>query len=63
MRVLCPHCRCHLEILPDQSVAAVVCPSCGSSLEGINETLVSIKPETRLLGRFELIERVGRDQP
>ncbi len=33
MKVLCPHCRYPLEILPDQSVVANVCPSCGSSLD------------------------------
>jgi serine/threonine-protein kinase len=49
-----------LEIVPELSVASVICPSCGSGLDGVNETLVSIKPNTRLLGRFELIERVGR---
>ncbi len=60
MRVRCPHCRSPLEIIPEASIAAVICPSCGSSLDGVNETLISIKPDRRLLGRFELIERVGQ---
>ena len=60
MRVRCPHCHSPLEILPESSVASVICPSCGSGLGGVNETLVSIKPETRLLGRFELIQCVGK---
>ena len=60
MRVHCPHCQSPLEIVPETSVSSVICPSCGSGLDGVNETLVSIKPNTRLLGRFELIERVGR---
>ena len=60
MRVRCPHCHSPLEILPESSVASVVCPSCGSGLDGVNETLISIKPETRLLGRFELIQCVGK---
>ena len=60
MRVHCPHCQSPLEIVPETSVSSIICPSCGSGLDGVNETLISIKPNTRLLGRFELIERVGR---
>ena len=60
MRVRCPHCKSPLEIIEDQTVAEVICPSCGSSLNGVNQTLVSIRPDVKTLGRFELIERVGR---
>ena len=60
MRVRCPHCKSPLEIIEDQTVAEVICPSCGSSLNGVNQTLVSIRPDVKSLGRFELIERVGR---
>lgn len=60
MRVRCPHCYCPLEIVADKAVAEIICPSCGSSLDGINETLVSIRSDVKSLGRFQLIERVGR---
>ncbi|MBC7819026.1 MAG: protein kinase [Planctomycetaceae bacterium] len=60
MRVRCPHCHSPLEIVADEAVAEVICPSCGSSLAGVNETLISITPETRLLGHFQLVECVGR---
>jgi serine/threonine-protein kinase len=60
MRVRCPHCQSPLEIIADQAVAEVICPSCGSSLNGVNQTLISIRPGEKTLGRFQLIERVGR---
>lgn len=60
MKVRCPHCKSPLEILPDIAADEITCPSCGSGLSGVDQTLVSIRPDKRLVGRFELIEMVGR---
>jgi serine/threonine protein kinase/formylglycine-generating enzyme required for sulfatase activity len=60
MRVRCPHCHSPLEIVADECTTEIVCPSCGSNLDGINETLVSIRPDVKFIGRFQLVERVGR---
>lgn len=60
MKVHCPHCQSPLEILPDIASAEIFCPSCGSGLSGVEQTLVSIRPDKKLVGRFELLEIVGR---
>ena len=60
MRVRCPHCQSPLEIIEEEQLTDVICPSCGSNLDGVNETLISIRPEVKTIGRFQLMERVGR---
>ncbi len=60
MKVRCPHCQSPLEILEDSATDEIICPSCGSGLSGVEQTLISIRPGKRLVGRFELLECVGR---
>ncbi len=62
MRIRCPHCRNPIEVVDDQSLAEVCCPSCGSSfnLIGGSETLPYVPGTTvRRLGHFELLEQIG----
>jgi WD40 repeat protein/tRNA A-37 threonylcarbamoyl transferase component Bud32 len=61
MRIRCPHCRYGIEVLQDDPLTEVCCPSCGSafSLIGGQETISYRGEETRTIGRFELIEKIG----
>ena len=61
MRILCPHCHHGLEIVPDSPSDQVRCPSCGSQLDiGLDETITYRLPPHKTMGRFELIEHIGR---
>ncbi|MDA1054042.1 MAG: protein kinase, partial [Planctomycetota bacterium] len=67
MHVRCPHCHQPTEVVKDDSLQDLTCPSCGSrfSLLGEEEELVSTtatyqaKPG-KTIGHFELIEQVGQ---
>lgn len=57
----CPHCYSPLEFNSDDADDDVVCPSCGSSFRIDSEqTQTWTKGSLPKLGRFELIEAVGR---
>ena len=61
MRVKCPHCSKPIEIVAtDSTTEVVVCPSCGSNVSDGEQTLVQIRPIVKTLGRFDLIEMLGR---
>ncbi len=61
MRVKCPHCSKPIEIVATESTSdVVICPSCGSNVSDGEQTLVQIRSSVRTLGRFELIEMLGR---
>src|SRR6185503_646910 len=61
MRIRCPNCHHGLEIVPDTPAEFITCPSCGSQLDPKSGETVTYKPETRqVIGRFELLEHVGR---
>jgi serine/threonine-protein kinase len=63
MHIRCPHCQNPIELLPDEPDGSrVSCPSCGSALDFLRET-VQIQPDQRTkVGRFELLAHVGRGQ-
>ncbi len=57
----CPHCRNPIEIVVDSPEEELVCPSCGSSFRlDANRTQSWSKDKLPTLGKFELIEAVGR---
>lgn len=61
MRVKCPHCSKPVEIVAgDTTTEVVICPSCGSNVSDGERTLVQIRTSVKTLGRFELIEMLGR---
>lgn len=61
MRVKCPHCSGQIEIVGAESDDAIIqCPSCGSKVSGAEQTLIQIPSSIRTLGRFQLIEILGR---
>jgi len=61
MHIRCPHCRHAIEVVQDDPLTEVCCPSCGSSfnLIGGQETLPCHAEQPRTIGHFELIERIG----
>jgi WD40 repeat protein len=55
----CPQCHHSISWL-DEQAGAVVCPGCGSSIQLLHDTrLTTAAGETRLLGKFQLLERAG----
>ena len=58
MHVRCPHCQNAIEIVGDQELSNVSCPSCGSSFNLIPET-EAYTPDTRSIGHFRLLDQVG----
>jgi hypothetical protein len=61
MQVRCPHCRSDVEGEPSTSGKELSCPSCGADFRVEAEsTLDWTARDGRKIGRFELIEAVGR---
>ncbi len=60
-QLVCPHCRCPIELVDGASVQGIVCPSCGSSFNLEHESTASWSPRhgERRVGRFALIDTVG----
>ena len=57
----CPHCRNPIEIVAHGPAEEVICPSCGSSFRlDPDRTQSWAKDKLPKLGKFELIEAVGR---
>jgi hypothetical protein len=54
----CPHCHHPISGLETRA-GAVLCPGCGSSIQLLHDVLTTTVDETRLLGKFHLLERVG----
>ncbi len=63
MRVRCPHCHQPIDLVAEQALSEVNCPSCGSSFSLIGtETTASFKQGTRKLAHFDLLEEAGVGQ-
>lgn len=61
MRIRCPNCQHGLEIIPDTPADLITCPSCGSQLDPTSGETITYRPDSRrTVGRFELLEHVGR---
>ncbi|MBI3466590.1 MAG: protein kinase [Planctomycetes bacterium] len=58
MRLHCPHCHSPIE-LAEKRPDELVCPSCGSSFRLRDELAETTAAEPRVLGKFQLFERVG----
>lgn len=61
MRIRCPHCHQPIEVVEDDPLREVCCPSCGSAfnLVGGEETTSYGRDQPRTLGHFELLEKLG----
>ncbi|HLQ47281.1 MAG TPA: serine/threonine-protein kinase, partial [Planctomycetaceae bacterium] len=60
MHVRCPHCHSPIDLLPEQPLHDVCCPSCGSSFNLISgDTTRSVVGTGRKVGRFQLLDEVG----
>ena len=60
MHIHCPHCRSPIEVVEDQELRDVTCPSCGSSFNLLpDETVTHTAAEHKTLGHFELMDRIG----
>ena len=60
MHIHCPHCRSPIEVVDEQELRDVTCPSCGSSFNLLpDETVTRIAKEQKTLGHFELMDRIG----
>jgi tetratricopeptide (TPR) repeat protein/tRNA A-37 threonylcarbamoyl transferase component Bud32 len=61
LRVNCPHCRNPIGVVAESAEQEVLCPSCGSSFRLDPDRAQSwSKDKLPTLGKFELIEAVGR---
>jgi serine/threonine protein kinase/WD40 repeat protein len=62
VHLTCPHCRNPIEIADIQPSQEIACPSCGSSfhLDHGNPGFVTEGEKRTKLGKFELLEVVGR---
>src|ERR1700730_7436241 len=61
MRIRCPHCHNPIEVLDDDPLSELDCPSCGSrfNLLSTEDTTTWNDGATRRIGQFELLEAVG----
>jgi serine/threonine-protein kinase len=58
MHIRCPHCHHAVEVVGDQDIAEVKCPSCGSAFDLLPET-TSFFLSKRSIGHFELLDELG----
>src|SRR5688572_30571433 len=58
MHLRCPHCRHAVEIIGDELLSEVACPSCGSSFNLVADTQ-PYSAATRSIAHFELIDQLG----
>lgn len=61
MHIRCPHCQQRIEVLEDDPLVEVDCPSCNSCFSvagGSCETTGAM--QTRTIGHFELLNELGR---
>lgn len=61
MHIRCPHCHHPIDVVGDERLADVCCPSCGSGFSLISgESTGTYLPfEARRLGHFDLIVQIG----
>jgi len=61
MLVRCPHCHHPIELIDEDPLAEIPCPSCGGQFNLISGGDTAIYPgrPPRTIARFELLERVG----
>ena len=59
MHIRCPHCHHAVELVGEQELTDVTCPSCGSAFNLFPETEPYAQPATRSIGHFELLEQLG----
>lgn len=63
MHIRCPHCKIALEILDDNPIEELSCPSCGVSLQDSlagDDTLTHDRQVIRQIAHFQLLEFLGR---
>ena len=61
MHLNCPHCQNPIEVVVEDKVEEIVCPSCGSSIQLDPGRTKSFLPDKapRRLGKFEFLEVLG----
>jgi tRNA A-37 threonylcarbamoyl transferase component Bud32/biotin carboxyl carrier protein len=60
MHIRCPHCHNPIDVVGDQWLTELSCPSCGSTFSLISDdTTTSHRGETRWIGHFELVRELG----
>ena len=62
LNIRCPHCRNSIELLDDQTVASINCPSCGSDFSLVGVTSTGRPQGVKRIGQFQLVEQVGAGQ-
>ena len=63
MHVRCPHCHQPVELVDNTGLEHIDCPSCGSHFSLLGEQTASYDTgETRTIGHFELVEKLGMGQ-
>jgi serine/threonine protein kinase len=61
MQIRCPHCRHPVEVVDEQLLDDVTCPSCGSNISLVSDetTVAHVPTGARRLGHFELLDQIG----
>lgn len=60
LRLRCPHCSNHVELLGDTPLDSVNCTTCGSNFSLVNSSTETRQAESlRTIDRFELLARIG----
>ena len=63
MHIRCPHCHNPIDVVDNDPLTDVSCPSCGSNFSLISSETASYSPGTvRTIGHFQLLESVGGGQ-
>src|SRR5438034_1361666 len=58
MHIRCPHCHNAVEVVGDQDISDVSCPSCGSVFNLVPET-ETFTPGTQTIAHFQLLQTLG----
>ena len=62
MRIRCPHCQNLVEVVEDDPLSEITCPTCGSSFHLISgdTTQTYDAGGSRTIGHFELVQHLGQ---
>jgi tetratricopeptide (TPR) repeat protein len=59
MLVRCPHCSNPIELVGEDTLDSISCPSCGSIFSLVDDT-VTYHSHSTTIGHFQLVEQLGR---
>lgn len=59
LHVRCPHCQHAMEIVDEDALVEITCPSCDSQFSLLGEQTLDYQHQESTIGRFQLLQQLG----